>query len=195
MINLLTEPLPDSLLICGKEYALDTDWRSWVRFELLVTETDLPDERLYLPLALGLVFPDEQPPMTEETLAAVMSFYRGGDLPDNCAAGQARQSRRRKRIYSYEYDSGYIYAAFLQQYSIDLRTAQLHWWLFRALFHALTEDVQMVKIMGYRSMTIDKGMTDRMREHYKELKANYKLPLTASEAEKLEEMKRKLKGG
>lgn len=72
-----------------------------------------------------------------------------------------------QQIYNYEYDSGYIYAAFLYQYGFDLQDIEyLHWWKFRAMLEALKEDNEIVKIMGYMAMTIDSKMSKEQKASY-----------------------------
>ena len=46
--------------------------------------------------------------------------------------------RRAARAFDWLIDSDYIYSAFLQQYGIDLETADMHWHKFLSLFNGLT---------------------------------------------------------
>ena len=96
---------------------------------------------------------------------AVMNFYHCEK--DNASQG-GTTTNRRTQIYSFEHDAPYIYAAFLEQYGIDLtQENNLHWWRFKAMFDSLSEKTQFVKIMGYRSMTITKDMSQMcIRDRY-----------------------------
>lgn len=113
-------------------------------------------------------------------------FYRGGK------AEQKRGKRKGaapSRIYDFEQDDAYIYAAFVSQYGIDLNDVEyMHWWKFRALFHALTDDNEIVKIMGYRSIDIGKIKDRERRMQVANLKARYKLDNAMSEDEKAASM-------
>lgn len=80
-------------------------------------------------------------------------------------------------MFSYEYDDGYICAAFMQQYHIDLNSAKLHWWKFHALMLSLSDSTEFVKIMGYRSVEINSKMTAAQKAFYQKMKKQYKLPL------------------
>ncbi|MEG0309200.1 MAG: Gp15 family bacteriophage protein [Clostridium sp.] len=73
------------------------------------------------------------------------------------------------QIYSFEYDDDYLYSAFLDQYGVDLQDVEyLHWWKFKSMFKALKEDNEIVKIMGYRAITIDNKMS-RDKRHFIEI--------------------------
>ena len=108
----------------------------------------------------------------------------------------ALKRSKHKNVYSFEYDEPLIFAAFYQQYGIDLTVTRMHWWKFKALFDALTEDTKFVKVMGYRSMDLkdSKMPADRLK-HYKNLQEIYKLPRSLSEQQKLDKMKKMLERG
>ena len=60
-------------------------------------------------------------------------------------------------------------------YGIDLTTAKLHWFRFRALFAALPEDTLMAKIINWRTLDLA-DYEGSMREHYTALKERFALP-------------------
>ena len=68
-----------------------------------------------------------------------------------------------------------IYAAFMQQYHIDLLTVNLHWYEFKSLFDGLTENTQLIKVIGYRTTEIDK-MPKEQRKEALRLKEFWKIP-------------------
>ena len=68
----------------------------------------------------------------------------------------------------------------MQAYGIDLAQTSLHWWQFRALFRSLPEEVQFIKIIGYRTMKLPAKMAKEQRQHYERLKRIYALPLSES---------------
>ena len=72
-------------------------------------------------------------------------------------------------------DAPYIYAAFKEQYGIDLLSQEkLHWWKFLALFESLGEETKMAKIMYYRTVSTS-GMSKDRRAFVNEMKKAYKL--------------------
>ena len=179
-MNILTEKLPDCVEIDGELFDINTDFRVWIKIELLFSD-DVP-EGLKLPLALGLAFP-VMPENKQEAGEILLAFYSGG--LQTSRKSKKKRPRRRKRIYSFEHDADYIYSAFLQAYGIDLSAAEMHWFKFRALFSALPEDCLFSKIMGWRALEIAKDMPDSQKNRYKELKELYRLPLSQTEEEKL----------
>jgi hypothetical protein len=191
-VNLL-DIAPESVTIGGQVYAFDADFRNAIKFEQLMFDVNVPKEAQGF-LVLRLFYP-VIPPDLPEALKKVIWFYscgedmrpRHGKTPDELPPDN--------RIYSYEHDAPYIYAAFLAEYGIDLLDVDfLHWWKFRALFQALREDNTICKIMGYRSADLRKLKGDQ-RKHYEHLKRLYALPKPRGEREKLSEISEALMNG
>lgn len=191
-MNIITDGLPDCVEIDGEIFHINTDFRVWVKIELLFSD-DVP-EGYRLPLALALAF-DVIPENKEEAAEALLAFYSGGKNTEKKPSGKKKKSRKNRRIYSFEYDSEYIYAAFLQAYGIDLADVQMHWFKFKALFAALPDECLMSKIMGWRALEITKDMPEASRKRYAELKETYRLPLSQTEEEKIRAAKEFLMGG
>lgn len=100
-------------------------------------------------------------------------FYAG--IPDELGRGSEGSYTSGVLLYDYHCDAPYLVAAFQQAYGIDLTTAKLHWWRFRALFLALPEETLMSKIIGYRG--VDLSRVDKYeREKYETLKEKFALP-------------------
>lgn len=150
-MSLFDEELPTAYEYNGVEYEMHTDFREWIRFELLMTDPDIiPREK---PMLLArLIFPVVPPdPNLSEF---IIWFYSCGRKPPKVKFRKAASPKKSATVYSFEYDDGYIYAAFLEQYGIDLTSIEyLHWWRFRALFKAL-HDCKICSIMSYRSEEI-----------------------------------------
>jgi hypothetical protein len=180
-MNLLLDRAPISVSVGGRQYPIDADFRNCIRFEQLMFDSDVPDN-LRGAIALHLFYP-EIPPDTAGAFRAILWLYSCGEQPKeeiNKSGGNG------KRIYDYEYDSGYIYAAFLADYGIDLESIEyLHWWKFRALFASLRQGNMIVKIMGYRAADTRK-MKGEEKKHYREMQRLYALPRPAGEQEKLD---------
>lgn len=191
-MNIITDGLPDCVEIGGEIFYINTDFRVWVKIELLFSD-DVP-EGYRLPLALGLAF-DVIPENKEEAAEALLAFYSGGKITEKKASGKRKKPRKNRRIYSFEYDSEYIYAAFMQAYGIDLADVKMHWFKFKALFAALPDECLMSKIMGWRALEITKDMPEASRKRYAELKETYRLPLSQTEEEKIRAAKEFLMGG
>ena len=119
-----------------------------------------------------------------------MDFYSTEKLQKS----NKRSEKKSKRVYDFEIDSELIYAAFMQQYKIDLSTVDLHWWKFKALFNSLSEDTQFIKVVRYRSMDLSKIKDKDQKKFYREMKSFYRLPDNRTEKEKEEGLNNALSG-
>lgn len=128
----------------------------------------------------------EDAPRTKEALDAVLNFYRCEKRENKAAKAAAKRSKQPKRIYDFESDDSYIYAAFMTQYGIDLNSIEyLHWWKFQALFSSLNSTQKISEIMSYRATDISKIKNKQEKERIATLKAVYALPNTASREDKI----------
>lgn len=177
-MNMFLDSVPTSLWIAGTEYKIHTDYRVWIKYQLLLFDFEGGDDELYQ-IILDLVFIDEKPPVKdyEETTKQIIWFY-------SCGKKIPKSAGKHKDVFSYEHDDGYIAAAFRQQYQIDLDEISLHWWKFYAYFLSLQDNTEIVKIMGYRSVDISSKMPAAQRNFYEKMKKHYKLPLKKSVEEK-----------
>ena len=187
-MSLLTSPLPDFVLIDGAEYLINTDFRVSIAFEEIILSGRALEQEAMVK-ALQMYYPDIPLNITA-AVERLLWFYQCGEEGEK-GTGVANS----KRIYSFEYDSEYIYAAFLDQYGIDLQETNLHWWKFKALFHALKEDNQIVKIMGYRAVSITNKMSKEQKDFYRSMKKQYEIPVSKSEREKLDSIQSVLLNG
>lgn len=85
-----------------------------------------------------------------------------------------------KKAIDFFYDASAIYAAFLQDYDIDLikEKDSLHWFNFMALLENISEKTKLYQIVSYRNMKIpiaNKYNIDEVRR-LRELKNFYALP-------------------
>ena len=171
-MKLLTESLPYYITVNGAEYPIETNFRVSVRFELLMQDSEI-DEADKAYIALRMYLKGNQPDDPLAALGGIIDFYRCANETKTTTSG--RESGM--AVYSFEHDGGYIYAAFLACYGIDLTDVRyLHWWKFRALFTALPQDCEFCKIIGYRAMTISKTMSEEQKKFYKKMKRIYALP-------------------
>lgn len=180
-MNLLIDGLPDSVEVCGQTIRINTSFRTGILFEETIRDLRLSDTEK-LQTALALYFPDtafDGIEAVKEALDQLLWFYRCGEDPEETTGSNDEDDNADADTdpqYSYEHDADYIYAAFRQAYSIDLAEDNLHWWQFRALFQALPEDTQLMKIIGYRAMKIPAKMPKDQKQFYQRMKRLYKLP-------------------
>lgn len=186
-MNLLIDLIPTSVDINNKKYEINSDFRTSILFELLMQDKSIKDnDKFYL--ALELYYPIVPDDITL-AIEKILWFYRGGkDIVKSRGQGKG-QGRSSTQIYSFEYDDDYIYAAFMDQYNIDLQDVdELHWWKFKALFKSLKEDNEIVKIMRYRSTDLSTIKDKEQKAYYKKMQELYKIPLPQDEQEKLDEI-------
>lgn len=153
-----------------------------MRYELLMTDGDVPDP-IRGSLAADLIFPPEQHvPLTKETGDFISWFYRCGKPSKVSEDGEADEGYflESRLPYRFDADFPYIYAAFRELYGIDLITADyLHWWTFKALFCAL-HDCKFTEIVSCR--TTETGeMSETMKKHYTKMQEIYELPVSMTE--------------
>lgn len=180
-MNILIDLVPDTVTIDDIEYDINTDFRISIMFELMMQDNSLTDYEK-LEIALGLYYP-KIPHDPIQAIDSILWFYSCGKIDDTQTTSNVGCGT--SKIYSFEHDAEYIYAAFLDQYGIDLQDIEyLHWWKFRAMFKGLKEDNLISKIMGYRAIKITDDMTEAEKKHYREMKRIYALPDNRTEEEK-----------
>ncbi|MBU3107138.1 bacteriophage Gp15 family protein [Clostridium gasigenes] len=181
-MNILIDLLPTSFEIDGVEYEINSDFRTSILFEMLMQDDDLPDEDKIIS-ALELYYP-VLPTDINKAVDKILYFYRCGK--DVSKSKRAGNSNGVKQIYSFEHDDDYIYSAYLDQYGIDLQDVEyLHWWKFKAMYKALKEDNEIVKIMGYRAMDLNKITDKEQKQFYKNMQKIHGIPKNNSDIEKI----------
>lgn len=162
-MNILTDTLPKTVNICGKMYPIETDFRVWVSFEMLLQKS-----KENIREALAPCFPDSMIPSenAEDVAAAVIDFYCCGKTAEK----KKEKPTRAKQGYSFEVDNNIIFADFWNFYNIDLSQEGLHWWVFRSLMDGLPEKSEFKQRVYYRTCDI-KGMTKKERERIMKIRS------------------------
>lgn len=193
---------PEQVEVDGKLYKINSDFRTSIQFEILMQKKELTEKQKEFANELCLLdkemdretaellakykdglelYYPEIPNDINEAINAMLWFYECGK--ENIDKKKSKKSGSRKKIYDYNYDADYIYAAFFEQYHIDLAEQELHWWKFSALFSALSEDCMISKIITYRVIDT-KGMEKEQKAFYNRMKRLYQLPEDISEEER-----------
>jgi hypothetical protein len=191
-MNILIDLLPKKVEIKSIEYEINSDFRTSMLFEMLMQDIELTEEEKIIN-ALKLYYPII-PNDIDIAVEKILWFYRcGKDIKESKEVGKGKSVQ----IYDYNFDDEYIYSAFLDQYNVDLQDIEyLHWWKFKAMFKSLKEDNEIVKIMGYRSMDLNKIKDEEQKDYYTNMQELYKLPVTKSKAEeqKINDIEKALMG-
>lgn len=166
---------PDCYLTDSLPQGFETDFRAWVTYDNMAARAHTPEQEAALQdYAQRCSY---MGPLTKDNLDAFLDFYR-------CGAGGIRAGEAQRGGVpegpglDFAVDGPLIWAAFLQTYGIDLRTAQLHWWDFMALFRSLPDECRICKIISYRTEDLT-DMPKGMREQYEKLRRVYALPAEA----------------
>ena len=160
-MNILTEPLADYVEIGGVRYAVQTDFKNWIRIGSLMRCPEA-ENGAHLAEALGLCYVrGSLPPSLEDAVCAMLRFYIGEEEGQAARQGYAKCTA----VYDFEYDAEYIFAAFWAQYGLDLTKCRLHWHAFRALFLGLCGEHKICRMMEYRGADLSqiskKAFTER----------------------------------
>jgi len=190
-VNLILDQIPDFLEVGGEKIFINTDFRTWIRFDEALFWSDKPmEERLYS--ALHICYDGKIPADINSAVHAAIGFYSPKNEQkketDKNTQNEQVVSSRSKQIYSFTHDASLICAAFLSQYGIDLTKDDMHWWLFRALFEGLTDENKICKVMEIRSVDLSKIKDKEQKAHYRRLKRIYRLPDPRCEEEREADM-------
>lgn len=193
-MNPLIEKLPKTVWIGDIEYPICTDFRVSIAFEQLMLDVGISENDKMMQ-ALTLYFGKETIPIDINTaLEALIAFYRCDPVFDMQATTE-NNGQQERRVYDFERDFEYIYAAFLDQYHIDLYEMRyLHWWKFKALFKSLKEDTQMMKIIGYRCAKVEKGMSSEQKSEIHRLHRVWDLPISQVDQDQEDDFLRTILG-
>lgn len=159
MIDLTRQSLPHGLLVGDDVYELDTSFRTWIKFERLLTQE-------------GMAWPGIfacEPPQGPEWVSAAVEFLQS---KNECPHGEPRRGARALDLVA---DGDYITAAFQQAYGIDLTTGDMHWHRFKALLNGLPDGTVLSKIIGYRTYETPPKNADRDAE-MRRLRSDWSLP-------------------
>lgn len=131
MIDLEWDHLPDSILVDGREVAVHTSFRVWLRFGRLLEERGVASAAVL------------KEPCGGDWLPAALEFYRSENVTPRGSDGA-------QRLIDLTLDGDYIVGSFQQAYGIDLTEGDMHWHRFLALLRSLPEDTKLMRIAGWR---------------------------------------------
>ena len=166
--------LPRKIEVKNTKYKVRTDFKTWINVESILTDENIPSNFKLFVIAnnLDLFYGNEKifkEPM-DAVINGILSFWRMFKESDSNGKSNALNDR----AYDYEQDFDLICAAFKQQYDINLRREQMHWFEYKSLFDGLTKETQFIKIVGYRTMDLNK-VPKEQRKEYRRLKELYSI--------------------
>lgn len=140
-MNLLTDAPPNEVEIDGRQYAVNSDFRSCLRIILAFEDNDLTNAEKQMIMMSNLY------PVIPNNMQA--AFTKGGWFL-NGGKPSHDEDESAPRLYSFSRDADLIFAAFRQTHGIDIKTVDLHWWEFLALFLDLGADTTFCNLINLR---------------------------------------------
>ena len=183
-MNILIDKLP-----CDYDgLKIDTNFRSFILFELLMQDNQIKEEEK-IELSLNLFYKDmkfESIDEIKKAIKGILYIYTLGKSEEKKDDRiKEKEYKKQKAIYSFEHDANFIYSAFWHDYKLDLNDIDyLHWWKFRSLFEGLNDENKICEIMEYRAVDLSKIEDKKQQEYYRKLKNKFALPDNRSEEEK-----------
>ena len=187
MINLLYEPLPDSIHADGEDYGILTDYREWLRFADMITDKELTAEDKVM---LAMEWIDDPPEIiTHELVQALFDFFRVSELvpkpirhdEEDAQDDEEQETIEKPPVFDWKIDARYLLGDFRHYYGINLLTAELHWWEFQALFAALPDESMCSKRIAYRSTDLGKIKDKSERQRIAKIQRQIALPFEISD--------------
>lgn len=191
-MSILTKGLAKTIDVNGRKVAINTDFRAWIKYEEIMLKEDEKAQSQVLEVintCLAEDFKISSLDELESLFDGFLWFYSLGKKIDGSQEKKKEEEDSEfagpSLIYSFEHDWAYIYSAFMECYNINLFTANLHWWEFKALFEGLNQKCLFSRIMSFRSMNITSKMSKDEKKYYRTMKKIYALPdeRTAEEKE------------
>lgn len=164
-MNILVEHLPEAIEIDGREYEINSDFRSCLRIILAFEDPELAGAEKQSVMIDNLY--KEHPDNMAEAMEKGVRFLNGGD---------DSESDSNLRLYSFEKDAPYIMAAFKQTHNVDLDSVEMHWWKFMALFMDLGSETTFSQLIGLRKRVKTGKASKEERQAALEIKDIFDLP-------------------
>lgn len=177
-MSLFTEPLADSIEVCGKRYPVHTGFKTWIKFEKLAQNFEKNPVQTAAEMIKLCLNCRRLPSSLCDTLSGLCDFYSGKNK------AEVKGEKSFKRIYDFEYDADLIYAAFVRLYGIDLCKSNMHWHKFTALFSSITKNTKFGEILAIRATDVNEITDKKLKADILRLKRQCSLPDTTSEEEK-----------
>lgn len=181
-MNPLYEPLPEKVKVDGESYGIVTDFREWIKFVDMFEDTEItPQEKA---LAGMCWYTDDYPGNTKNAMSALVDFLllkglqeEHPETAESTMPGQNRTiSARKAPVFSYREDAAYVISGFQECYGIDLLSVDyIHWWRFNMLFQGLSEETEIMKRIGYRSIDLNSIKNKKERDRIRKIQSRIAL--------------------
>lgn len=186
MIDLEKMTLPNSIVVLGKDFEIQTDFQYFIIFSRMIKEKHSVDD-------FDFFYKDEIPLNKKHGFLELYKFaYPKKELPrvlDDDISNEI--------LLDYETDADLIYSAFFHYYNIDLfqKDLHLHWYKFQSLLSAI-KDTKLNDIMDIRGYKPSKNDSPQYKSQMNKLKEMWKIetPLTDEEKQEIEKFEKLASG-
>jgi hypothetical protein len=170
--NPLIDQPPETTTVNGREYRVETDYRTVLAYLRLLQDQETEEQDKTL-LGLSMFYGDKIHREDVEELVSFLRYFidRGRENEED----DESSSPKGERTFDLLEDSGRIYTAFLQIYRINLRRAKVHWWIFWELLEGLPEGTKLSSVIEIRRRKYSKGMSPAERNELARLKDYYRI--------------------
>lgn len=169
--SILFDSLPETALIDDIVYPINYGYRAIMAIEIEMFGENNDEQKLLN--ALNIFYLRNIPGNCQKAVDFLLWFHACGIKKKNGSGGRAKVGRG----YCFKQDAPLIYAAFREQYGIDLRrtcSRDLHWWEFSAMMESLNDNVKMAKVMYWRTCDL-KGLPKEQKQFVKKMRDIYAL--------------------
>lgn len=169
MFNILLDQSPETVMISGLSYKINTDFRFILKC-LRQLESSESKENAAKTVLNAFYFYNI--PSDIETAIEIFRSFIMINLESE--SQEDSEEVMQDKVFDMLFDLNYIYAAFMQVYKIDLLNIKMHWWQFKTLVDGLPTGTKLSDIVEIRSRDVPKD--PRQRAVVNRLKEAYKLP-------------------
>lgn len=190
-MNILTGPLPNGVLVDGRQIGLRTDFRLWIEVGELFRDAGTMETAELVKRLRGLVLEPGARVSDPDVISAAALFYRG--FPRSVGRKEPSKEPSTGANYDFAADAAFVYASFAAVYGIRLIEVSMHWFEFLTLFEGLmfgAENAMSFVVATRSAETKDVPKSERSR--IARLKREFALPVSESEAALIQSLTQEL---
>ena len=167
----LQDKLPDGVIVDGKFYKMDFDFRNVLNMiEILDRDDLMPEAKAYNAVHCLTKHPKNAEKVLEEVKKLLF---------------QQKPKKDGQKVTDFVQDAGLIRAAFKQSYGVDLYRDRLHWIEFTELLNAIPEGNRYAEVVGIRVRPMPAATKWNASERQWLMKAKADVALEISEEERM----------
>ena len=162
-MNILTEKLPVSVIVKGKRYKINSDFRTAIK----IINFSEKEQGIKLMIYALKTFYREVPEDLEGAIGAMSDFYNG--------IGNEEKKVKSEPLFSFDKDAELIFSSFYTQYGINLAQDEMHWYAFVALLRGICGDNVFSRVLEIRSLNLSDIKDEEQKKKIAALKQKYSL--------------------